>query len=187
MTATLLFPALMSETSSSTQPPAHDRGLGRPAEFSKRLVRAAAMKRPKRKPPSARPNLPDTAGEPEVEPEVDLSSFLEQQRILDEPPVLTPNDPVDEDDVEHTLAHISSDLDELEREKATAEAIWDLKTCFRASPLSPLHAIANLVSLFTLLLFVVAVGSYVLGSPDDVRRGPSAPNAVQFAGSAEGA
>ncbi|KAJ7434116.1 hypothetical protein B0H11DRAFT_2179383 [Mycena galericulata] len=172
----------MSESSSSTQPPARDRGLGRPAEFGKWLAEEEAAERAaelaRRQLGTNAEPIRGTAGEPEVEPEVDLSSFLEQQRILDEPPALTPNDPVDEDDVEHTLAHISSggvnktiewdeDLDALEREKATAEAIWgeypstsslasspsfrksdsvtaDLKTRFRASPLSPLHAIANL-------------------------------------------
>ncbi|KAJ7046326.1 hypothetical protein C8F04DRAFT_1063958 [Mycena alexandri] len=155
------------------------RGLGRPAEFGKRLVleseggggdedeeeaaeRAAelAQRFSRRQLGTnadryAEPEpMLDSDGEPEVEPEVDLSSFLERQRISDEP-ALTPTDPVDEGDVDHTLAHISSggiaktvggssrkgkveqiewddELDALEREKASAEAIWDLKTRFRA-------------------------------------------------------
>ncbi|KAF7365844.1 hypothetical protein MVEN_00458600 [Mycena venus] len=97
----------------------------------------------------------DSDGEPEVEPEVDLSSFLERQRISDAPgPSILPStaDTADDDDVDHSLAHISSNgikpvtsrkgkveqiewdegLDELEREKASAEAIWDLKSRFRA-------------------------------------------------------
>ncbi|KAJ7752627.1 hypothetical protein B0H16DRAFT_1546016 [Mycena metata] len=156
------------------------RGLGRPAEFGKRLglegegggdeedeeeaaERAAELvqKFSRRQLGTnadryAEPEpVLDSDGEPEVEPEVDLSSFLERQRISDEPLALTPSDPMDEDDVDHSLAHISSgginrtvsglsrkgkveqiewdeDLDELEREKASAEAIWDLKTRFRA-------------------------------------------------------
>ncbi|KAJ7829878.1 hypothetical protein B0H14DRAFT_2366242 [Mycena olivaceomarginata] len=98
----------------------------------------------------------DSDGEPEVEPEVDLSSFLERQRISDAPgpSVLQPTTDsiADDDDVDYSLAHISStgvkpvvsrkgkveqiewddELDELEREKLSAEAIWDLKTRFRA-------------------------------------------------------
>jgi hypothetical protein len=87
------------------------------------------------------------AGKPEVEPEVDLSSFLERQRISDAPgPSIqaSTTDAAEDDDVDHSLAHISSsgikpttsrkgkveriewddELDELEREKASAEAIW---------------------------------------------------------------
>lgn len=84
-------------------------------------------------------------GEPEVEPEVDLSSFLERQRISEAGPSLVPARD-DADDVDETLAHISSrdgisgahvsrkgkveqivwdeGLDELSREKASAEATW---------------------------------------------------------------
>ncbi|KAJ7132672.1 hypothetical protein C8R46DRAFT_970671 [Mycena filopes] len=184
----------MSDPSSSTAPPtargrgrgksrgglgkylrARGRGLGRPAEFGKRLVmegeeedeeeaaeRAAelAQKFSRRQLGTntdryAEPEpVLDSDGEPEVEPEVDLSSFLERQRISEKPgPSSGPVDE-DEDDVDHSLAHISSrgvntvvapsrkgkveqiewdnELDELEREKASAEAIWDLKTRFRA-------------------------------------------------------
>ncbi|KAJ7695324.1 hypothetical protein B0H14DRAFT_3042347, partial [Mycena olivaceomarginata] len=94
-------------------------------------------------------------GEPKVEPEVDLMSFLQRQRISDAPgpSVLQPTtDSIadDDDDVDHSLAHISltgvkpvvsrkgkieqiewdDELDELEPEKLSAEAIWDLKTRF---------------------------------------------------------
>ncbi|KAJ7340820.1 hypothetical protein DFH08DRAFT_963678 [Mycena albidolilacea] len=95
------------------------------------------------------------AGEPEVEPKVDSSSFLKQQRISDAPgPSIqaSTTDVVEDDNVSHSLAHISSSgikpmtsrkgkveriewnnvLDELEHEKASAEAIWDLKTRFLA-------------------------------------------------------
>lgn len=82
-------------------------------------------------------------GEPIVEPEVDLSAFLERQRVSDLPEPLSspPNDDIDQDDVDHTLSHITSltrsskpqkgnlkqiqwneELDELSREKASAEA-----------------------------------------------------------------
>ncbi|KAI0060054.1 hypothetical protein BV25DRAFT_1807980, partial [Artomyces pyxidatus] len=91
-------------------------------------------------------------GEEIVEPEVDLSKFLERQRLDDAPgPSIAPP-PVDEDDVDHSLTHISSkakaevpnkkgkvqqiewdeQLEEMTREKAVAEAHWDLKERFRA-------------------------------------------------------
>ncbi|KAI0056905.1 hypothetical protein BV25DRAFT_1909692 [Artomyces pyxidatus] len=91
-------------------------------------------------------------GEEIVEPEVDLSKFLERQRLDDAPgPSIAPP-PVDEDDVDHSLARISSkgkaeapnrkgkvqqiewddQLEEMTREKAVAEAHWDLKERFRA-------------------------------------------------------
>ncbi|KAJ7128837.1 hypothetical protein C8R43DRAFT_1027307 [Mycena crocata] len=157
------------------------RGMGRPAEFGTRLVlegegpaveddeeaeeRAAELTQK-----FARRNLGtnadryaepepvlDSDGEPEVEPEVDLAVFLERQRLADPETIssaLTPADEVDDNDVDHSLDHISSggvrpaastsrkgrveeiewdaELDELEREKVAAEAIWDLKTRFRA-------------------------------------------------------
>ncbi|KAG6853105.1 hypothetical protein C0991_006871 [Blastosporella zonata] len=91
-------------------------------------------------------------GEPEVEPEVDLSTFLEKQRITDTGPSIVPVDITEDDDVDTSLAHIGSgpraagptrkgkveiiewneELDEMSREKASAEAAWDLKTRFRA-------------------------------------------------------
>jgi hypothetical protein len=80
------------------------------------------------------------SGEVEPEPEVDLSSFLSKQRLS--PNDVLPPPPEDEDDVDTSLAHISSrprlkaqskkgqvhqiewdeQLDELSREKAAAEA-----------------------------------------------------------------
>ncbi|KAJ7085170.1 hypothetical protein B0H15DRAFT_379260 [Mycena belliarum] len=96
----------------------------------------------------------DSDGEPEVEPEVDLAAFLARQRIYDAAgPVAGEADAESDadDDVDHSLAHIASGgkppvsrkgkvqeiawdagLDALERDKAAAEAIWDLKTRFRA-------------------------------------------------------
>ncbi|KAG6910460.1 hypothetical protein DXG01_010385 [Tephrocybe rancida] len=91
-------------------------------------------------------------GEPEVEPEVDLSAFLERQKISDAGPSIIPADTTEDDDVDTSLAHIGSgscvavptrkgkveniewdeELDEMSREKASAEAAWDLKTRFRA-------------------------------------------------------
>ncbi|KAJ7107801.1 hypothetical protein C8R44DRAFT_637223 [Mycena epipterygia] len=151
------------------------RGLGRPAEFGKRLVlegeegvedeEEAAERAAELAQKFSRRNLGTNADRyaepepvldsdgPEVEPEVDLSAFLERQRIEDAlgPSVVSRN-PAEDDDVDHSLAHISSggikpvvsrkgkveeiewdeELDELERDKASAEAIWDLKTRFRA-------------------------------------------------------
>ncbi|KAK6967075.1 hypothetical protein R3P38DRAFT_2589566 [Favolaschia claudopus] len=154
-------------------------GRGRPAEFGKRLLlegespqteddeeaaeRAAeiAQKYSRRhlgtnadRYVEPEPEL-DSDGEPIVEPEVDLTAFLEKQRISDDtsgPSMLRKSAPEDEeDDVDHSLSHISSgakatasrkgkveqiewndDLDQLEREKVSAEAIWDLKSRFRA-------------------------------------------------------
>jgi len=88
-----------------------------------------------------------------VEPEVDLSSFLERQRLSEATPGLSSVPPLlEEGEVDETLAHIGSrpqasttskkgkvqtiewdgTLDEMLREKAAAEATWDLKTRFRA-------------------------------------------------------
>ncbi|KAF8890812.1 hypothetical protein CPB84DRAFT_1784587 [Gymnopilus junonius] len=100
----------------------------------------------------------DSDGEPVVEPEVDLSAFLERQRISDEAgPSLrvAEKKDYDENDVDTSLAHIVSkpsrvssqasskkgkveeiawdeELDEMTREKQAAEATWDLKSRFRA-------------------------------------------------------
>ncbi|EAU85744.1 hypothetical protein CC1G_04961 [Coprinopsis cinerea okayama7 len=100
----------------------------------------------------------DSDGEPIVEPEVDLSTFLEKQRISSPSPTsLAPlekgKDAVNEDEVDASLAHISSkptnrvtadrkgkvqqiewdaELDEMTREKEAAEAQWDLKARFKA-------------------------------------------------------
>ncbi|KAL0952928.1 hypothetical protein HGRIS_007141 [Hohenbuehelia grisea] len=93
----------------------------------------------------------DSDGEPIVEPEVDLSSFLERQRISDDPGGLTLGTGKllaedDDDEVDESLAHIGSStakgkvekiewdaaLDEMSKEKAASEAVRDLKTRFRA-------------------------------------------------------
>ncbi|KZV72293.1 hypothetical protein PENSPDRAFT_649877 [Peniophora sp. CONT] len=94
----------------------------------------------------------DSDGEEILEPEVDLSKFLERQRLEDAPePILAPTSPVDEDDVDHSLAHIGTgekadatsrkgkvqqiewdaSLEQMRREKAEAEANRDLKSRFR--------------------------------------------------------
>ncbi|KAG2029758.1 hypothetical protein BDR03DRAFT_906457 [Suillus americanus] len=93
----------------------------------------------------------DSDGEEIREPEIDLSSFLARQRLSDVPPVVAVPQ-VDDDDVDHELAHISShrvlpptsqkgrvqviewdaELEEMSREKAAADASRDLKTRFRA-------------------------------------------------------
>ncbi|KAF8884498.1 hypothetical protein BD779DRAFT_1612127 [Infundibulicybe gibba] len=145
------------------------RGSGRPAEFHKRLVLEGeeapqdddeddeeALERQQR---YSRRQLGTNADryvepEPELGPdgraEVDLAVFLEKQRISDVPTPWVPPE-VDEDDVDHSLAHMlprsgavpskkgkveqiewDDKLDELSREKAAAEAVWDLKTRFRA-------------------------------------------------------
>ncbi|KAH6883757.1 hypothetical protein BKA70DRAFT_1377959 [Coprinopsis sp. MPI-PUGE-AT-0042] len=85
-------------------------------------------------------------GEPIVEPEIDLSEFMERQLISDEPsPALAlDSKSYDDDEVDNSLAHISSksikspvdrkgkvqqvdwdrELDEMTKEKAAAEAQW---------------------------------------------------------------
>ncbi|PBK68287.1 hypothetical protein ARMSODRAFT_988798 [Armillaria solidipes] len=150
------------------------RGFGRPAEFHQRLVledeapveeedeeRAERERKFSRRQlgtnadryAEPEPEL-DSDGEPIVEPEVDLSSFLGRQRLSDDPASsLQATLPDDDDDVDHSLAHISSrgvgaeapsrkgkveqiawddELDELSREKAIADANRDLKSRFRA-------------------------------------------------------
>ncbi|PFH48842.1 hypothetical protein AMATHDRAFT_76510 [Amanita thiersii Skay4041] len=98
-------------------------------------------------------------GEPIQEPEVDLSTFLEKQNLSDDPPGTSflssagPSGDIDDDDIDHSitplttsttltstskkgkLAHIewTPDLEALSREKAAAEAAWDLKARFRAN------------------------------------------------------
>ncbi|KAK0219380.1 hypothetical protein EDD85DRAFT_345302 [Armillaria nabsnona] len=150
------------------------RGYGRPAEFHQRLVlegEAPVEEEEEEKAERERkfsrrhlgtnadryaepePEL-DSDGEPIVEPDVDLSSFLGRQRLSDNPVLsLQATLPDDDDDVDHSLAHISShgvgaeapsrkgkveqiawddELDELSREKAIADANRDLKSRFRA-------------------------------------------------------
>lgn len=88
-------------------------------------------------------------GEEEVEPEVDLSSFLERQRISDatSPGPSSALPPPHDEEIDESLAHISSkppkrvsqskkgrvqtvewdeELDEMTREKAAAEATWGM-------------------------------------------------------------
>ncbi|KAG7088939.1 hypothetical protein E1B28_012884 [Marasmius oreades] len=97
-------------------------------------------------------------GELVVEPEVDLSTFLAKQKISDVPGPSTRayEEDDDDDDVDHSLDHITSgyrsnkfevfdsrkgklqevswdnELDELMREKESADAARDLKSRFRA-------------------------------------------------------
>ena len=80
-------------------------------------------------------------GEPIVEPEVDLSSFLEKQRISDPQPSSAPPPADDDDDIDTSIAPVAgrgpvsnvmkgkiqqvewdSSLEELSREKAAADA-----------------------------------------------------------------
>ncbi|EGN92604.1 hypothetical protein SERLA73DRAFT_190779 [Serpula lacrymans var. lacrymans S7.3] len=151
------------------------RGFGRPAQFTQRLVLedeetieldpdSEEAKELQRK--YARRQLGSNADryaevEPELgsdgeeirEPEVDLSAFLERQKLSDDSGPSTVSPPVDDDDdIDHSLDHISSHrqpvsqskkgrvqtlewdeaLEEMSREKAAAEATRDLKTRFRA-------------------------------------------------------
>ncbi|TFK26912.1 hypothetical protein FA15DRAFT_244372 [Coprinopsis marcescibilis] len=92
-------------------------------------------------------------GEPIVEPDVDLSDFLERQRITDDAaPALSLAKPEDGEEIDTSLAHISSksskpivdrkgktqqiewdrELDDLNRVKAAADAQRDLKSRFKA-------------------------------------------------------
>ncbi|KAK0200545.1 hypothetical protein DFS33DRAFT_165610 [Desarmillaria ectypa] len=148
------------------------RGYGRPAEFHQRLVLESETtveeddeERAEREHKFSKRHLGtnadryaesdpelDSDGEPMVEPEVDLSSFLERQRLSDKPGSALQTT-LPDDDVDHSLAHISShgtgsevpsrkgkveqiawgdELDELSREKAVADANRDLKSRFRA-------------------------------------------------------
>jgi hypothetical protein len=96
----------------------------------------------------------DSDGEEIREPEIDLSSFLARQRLSDvsETTVVAAVAQVDDNDIDHELAHISShrvpppmsqkgriqaiewdaELEEMSREKAAADASRDLKARFRA-------------------------------------------------------
>ncbi|THH17671.1 hypothetical protein EW146_g3179 [Bondarzewia mesenterica] len=147
------------------------QGGGRPAEFHQRLVlegeRSAELDEEETEELQkkyARRHLASNADryaepEPEIgsdgeeilEPEVDLSKFLERQRREEVPQVLSKPEDEEDDDVDYTLSHISAkgtldapsrkgkvqqiewdaELEEMTREKAAAEANWDLKTRFR--------------------------------------------------------
>ncbi|KAM5538821.1 hypothetical protein V8D89_007543 [Ganoderma adspersum] len=148
------------------------RGRGRPAEFGKRLVlegeaafeldeeeqkeyeRELHQKYGRRqlgtnadRYAEPEPEL-DSEGEEVVEPEVDLSAFLERQR-LSPGPSSAPPPPDEDDDIDATVAHIGKvqthskkgrvqqiewdeELENMSREKAAAEATRDLKARFRA-------------------------------------------------------
>jgi len=91
-------------------------------------------------------------GEEIEEPEVDLSAFLERQRLSDAVQKDGGGGDEDEDEIDHSLAHISSqrqptrqpqkgrvqtiewddELEQMNREKSVAEANRDLKERFRA-------------------------------------------------------
>ncbi|KZT05311.1 uncharacterized protein LAESUDRAFT_727268 [Laetiporus sulphureus 93-53] len=145
------------------------RGRGRPAEWGKRLVledeeegepdeedqQEVERKYARRelgtnadRYAEPEPEL-DSEGEEIVEPEVDLTSFLERQRLSSQPPLTPP--PPDEDDIDHSLAGLSigrptrqtkkgkvkqiewdKSLEEMRRDQAAAEAKRELKTRFRA-------------------------------------------------------
>ncbi|KAF9653333.1 hypothetical protein BDM02DRAFT_1895619 [Thelephora ganbajun] len=95
-------------------------------------------------------------GEEIKEPEVDLSDFLARQRLDDTagPTISKPTTEPDEDEVDHSLAHLKSigpqsthksmkgrvqviewdeELENMSREKASADANRDLKSRFRTS------------------------------------------------------
>ena len=92
-------------------------------------------------------NVSLSIGEQIIEPEVDLSSFLERQKLSDAGPLLPPPDETD-DDVDTSLSHIGTrpqisgasrkgkvkqidwdeGLEELSRDKASAEATWGTLT-----------------------------------------------------------
>lgn len=155
------------------------RGRGRPAEFGKRLVledeQEAELEEEEAKELEKKyarrqlgtnadryaelePEL-DSDGEPIVEPEVDLTSFLEKQRQL--PPQLqssAPPPPEDDDEIDQSVAALNLDgknraendkkgktkqiewddtLEELSREKAAADATRELKSRFKVQSTRP--------------------------------------------------
>jgi len=98
----------------------------------------------------------DSEGEEIKEPEVDLSNFLARQRLNDGagPSIPKPTDEPDEDEVDHSLAHLhlvgsqlahkprkgrvqtvewDEELENMSREKAIADANRDLKSRFRTN------------------------------------------------------
>ncbi|KAF7795774.1 hypothetical protein EIP86_006941 [Pleurotus ostreatoroseus] len=147
------------------------RGRGRPAEFGRRLVlegeqevelteeeaKDLEKKYARRQLGSnadryvePEPEL-DSDGEPIVEPEVDLTAFLEKQRQDPEPSAVAAPLTHDEDEIDASLAHMviggaedvhtkkgkvqqmqwDASLEEMSREKAAADAARDLKARFR--------------------------------------------------------
>ncbi|KAG9310937.1 hypothetical protein JVU11DRAFT_8810 [Chiua virens] len=121
---------------------------------AKHPTRTSTQKNPKRSASEAPPEL-DSDGEEIQEPEVDLSAFLEKQRMsaaAEDEKEDGKDDGDDGDEIDHSLAHITSrrqpslqskkgrvqtiewdtSLEEMTREKAAAEANRDLKERFRA-------------------------------------------------------
>ncbi|EKM52540.1 uncharacterized protein PHACADRAFT_100794 [Phanerochaete carnosa HHB-10118-sp] len=154
------------------------RGRGRPAEFAKRLLLGDEQeveldeeeakeyeKEMQRK--FGRRHLSTNAdryvesepelgsdGEPIVEPEVDLSAFLEKQRLSPQPSSAPP--PEDNDDIDTSITQVASrskasnirkgklqqiewdnSLEELSREKAAADATRELKSRFKTQSANP--------------------------------------------------
>ncbi|KAJ4478196.1 hypothetical protein J3R30DRAFT_3290267 [Lentinula aciculospora] len=149
------------------------RGFGRPVAFTKRLVlegeeegeeeeneeaeeeAAAQQAKYSRRHlgtnadryAEPEPEL-DSDGEPIVEPEVDLSAFLEKQKLSDDLGHSVSPLPEDEDDVDHSLDYLTAkitnfkgktqqidwddSLENLLHEKTAAEATRELKNRFRA-------------------------------------------------------
>ncbi|KAK7026800.1 hypothetical protein VNI00_015458 [Paramarasmius palmivorus] len=153
------------------------RGRGRPAEFRERLLlegegppdeedeeeAAERIKKYSRRQlgtnadryEEPEPEL-GSDGEPIVEPEVDLSAFLEKQRLNDDVGPSAPHTKDEDDGVDHSLDYLNeytsqsksdiaasrkgkvqevqwdNELDEMMREKDSADAARDLKTRFRA-------------------------------------------------------
>ncbi|KAH9964855.1 hypothetical protein BC827DRAFT_1126842 [Russula dissimulans] len=151
----------------------HGHRFGRPAVFQERLLlegeqpelldEAEAVEREAR---YARRTLGTNAdryeepepeigadGQPIEEPEIDLSAFLARQRVEDPPDLLLESTTVDDDDVDHSLTHITSNplakchprkgkiqqiewdasLEELQHDKNVAQAQSDLKERLRAN------------------------------------------------------
>ena len=105
-------------------------------------------------------------GEPIVEPEVDLSNFLERQRLADDTDLPSipgaSKDNKDDEDVDTTLAHISSypsqatskkgkieqivwdeEFDRMNRDKKAAEATWGMITSIFFAYEVPLNQTSN--------------------------------------------
>jgi hypothetical protein len=64
-------------------------------------------------------------GQPIVEPEIDLSAFLARQRLEDltEPHSVPPT--IEEDDVDHSLAHFTSNADHRSWKGQARQIEWD--------------------------------------------------------------
>ena len=70
---------------------------------------------------------PSLTGQPIEEPEVDLTAFLERQRLEDAPTLSLVPPTVDDNDVDHSLTHITSNpLHERQSRKGKVQEIgWD--------------------------------------------------------------